>query len=272
VRNGQTIQLDDIRTGEDSVAVGDYILEQLRALVFNPDISVIASLSGGRKSMSALMLGAMTLIGRETDRLIHILVSDPFDNYALSPKFYFPSPARHGVPGRATIYTGKQARLELSDIPFVPLRNRFDHLGESPGTYSKLVEKYRKDLKKSTPTVVKIRLNIAESTLEINGDIVVIFQPRELLCFHFLLQAAETNQMFLSNEAASISYSSFLGSFQPPAGAVKLEYARTELMRDGDLVRQLVKAKSSIRLKLKKIDCDILPKRGLGLINYIKIH
>jgi len=139
---GRSVELDDIRTPADNEAAADFLLDTLRPFTENPDIRIIASLAGGRKTMGALLYACLSLIGRETDRLTHVLVNEPFDDPRLQPRFYFPT-----TP--ATVYqrpaiSNQKADIELADVPFVPLRQLFPReLGRLPGRFTALVQQYR---------------------------------------------------------------------------------------------------------------------------------
>lgn len=66
---------EDIRTEADNIAAVDFILEKaVRGLVGNPEVRVIASIAGGRKTMGSLLYACMSLLARETDRVTHVLV------------------------------------------------------------------------------------------------------------------------------------------------------------------------------------------------------
>jgi CRISPR-associated protein (TIGR02584 family) len=130
---GRSVELDDIRTPADNEAAADFLLEAIRPFTENPDVRLIGSLAGGRKTMGALLYAALSLIGRETDRLTHVLVNEPFDDPRRQPRFYFPTP------------TDRTAKIELADVPFVPLRQLFPReLGRLPGRFTHLVQQYRK--------------------------------------------------------------------------------------------------------------------------------
>lgn len=150
-REGTARPLDDVRTRSDNDAAADFILEQVRGITANPDTRLIASIAGGRKTMGALLYAAMTLVGRETDRLTHVLVNAPFDQ-RLDPPFLFP-PAkvtRHLLRDRNDRDTGhasSSARIELAEVPFVPLRNAFDELRRPAGGFAGLVASYRRELR-----------------------------------------------------------------------------------------------------------------------------
>ncbi|MCZ7641236.1 MAG: CRISPR-associated ring nuclease Csm6 [Verrucomicrobia bacterium] len=88
---GRSRELDDLRSPADNEAAANFLLEQVRTVVENPDTGLVASLAGGRKTMGALLYACLTLVGRETDRLTHVLVNEPFET---SRDFFFP-----GQPG-----------------------------------------------------------------------------------------------------------------------------------------------------------------------------
>jgi CRISPR-associated protein (TIGR02584 family) len=65
--SAQSCQLTDIRSPADNRAAADFLLDQLRQFTENPDLTIIASVAGGRKTMSAsfmpgfLCWGALTI-------------------------------------------------------------------------------------------------------------------------------------------------------------------------------------------------------------------
>ena len=59
-------ELADIRTPADNEAAADFLLEQVRSLVENPDLQLIASVAGGRKTMDAIELGVQGTMVTDT--------------------------------------------------------------------------------------------------------------------------------------------------------------------------------------------------------------
>jgi CRISPR-associated protein (TIGR02584 family) len=51
---GRSVELEDIRTPAESAAAADFILEKLRSFTENQDTRIVASLAGGRKTMSVM--------------------------------------------------------------------------------------------------------------------------------------------------------------------------------------------------------------------------
>lgn len=145
-------ELDDLRKPEENAAAADFILEHLRQFTENPEIRVVASIAGGRKSMGALLYAAMTLIGRESDRITHVLIDESLERR--DPKFYLPSNAREG------------RGIALADVPFVPLRNGFTDLGRLPAGFSALVRRYTQGLGRAPETA---RIGVTERGVLVNG-------------------------------------------------------------------------------------------------------
>ncbi|HRJ60915.1 MAG TPA: CRISPR-associated ring nuclease Csm6 [Azospirillaceae bacterium] len=67
--------LQDVNNGEDAAHMGDLILRLMAGFARDDGSAVHVSLAGGRKTMSAHALLAMTLVGRPQDEASHVLVS-----------------------------------------------------------------------------------------------------------------------------------------------------------------------------------------------------
>ena len=116
---------DDILNSTDAVLAMNFIIENLRQFTECSDNKIVFSISGGRKTMSVLGALAMSFIGRKTDKLCHIVVSKPFDQTDLTPKFYFPQVGViHNLPDGST-FLSEDAKLEFCSIPFVRQRYLF---------------------------------------------------------------------------------------------------------------------------------------------------
>ena len=186
---GRSFPLEDIRTPADNEVAADFILEELRKLTENADTRVIASLAGGRKTMGALLYAALSLLGRPQDRLTHVLVSEPFEDPGLLPRFYFPAQPEtlHQHPRSGAVHRSDAAQLWLADVPFVRLRELFPkQLGRYPGTFSSIVRTYSERIEEISgpPEVV---VDDADLSLRVNG-VRVVLAPREFALFSFLME------------------------------------------------------------------------------------
>lgn len=213
---GRSVELEDIRTPADNEAAADFLLDQLRPFTENPDIRLICSLAGGRKTMGALLYACLSLIGRETDRLTHVLVNEPFDDPRLQPRFYFPTtpPTTHQLPKirnqKPEIINSRSARIELADVPFVPLRNLFPReLGRPPGRFMNLVRQYRSVVEQLAQPP-RLELSNDEPVARINGQAVTLPVTAFALLSFFHDRARRRQPPFTSLKDAVDPFREFL--------------------------------------------------------------
>jgi len=182
-RTGRSEPLEDFRTSAENAAMADFLLEQVRGLVEAPSIKLIVSIAGGRKTLGALLYACMSLLGRETDRLTHVLVNEPFDHLGLAPRFYFPEqPIQQLTTTDGKSITARQARIDLGDIPFVPLRNLFERdLIRKPFSFTELVERCRQKVNEVVSRNVSLTVRRCRRELEINGVRVQTSNPQQVL-------------------------------------------------------------------------------------------
>ena len=151
----------DIVTGEDNKTMADFFLSELRSHTEEPGVKLSFSVSGGRKTMSAIGALVMSLLARREDRLLHILVKPPFDNPKLEPPFYYPV-ERQAYRYQGKAYRAEDAGMQLSDIPFVRCRYWFEEKLNSIPNYADLVARIN-HLK------VNIRVDADNKNVNING-------------------------------------------------------------------------------------------------------
>ena len=200
--------LEDIVTPQHNEIAASFILEQVRSIVENPENRLVASIAGGRKTMGALLHAAVSLIGRETDRLTHILVSPPFESL---PGFFFPSQPGSPLADRAGhLHHPAAATLALADVPFVPLRNRFTDLNEMPGSFSSLVEKYSRTIQQDANRPRLIEIGYRQKCLWIDG-IPIKTSLKALAVLHFLLECQEAKRTPIDQLEAAAQMSLWLG-------------------------------------------------------------
>jgi CRISPR-associated protein (TIGR02584 family) len=169
---GRTEPLEDFRDKPANDAMADFLLAQVRSLTETPGVRLIASISGGRKSLGALLYACMSLVGRETDRLTHVLVTEPYDDPHLSPRFFFPTQPIQTLAtgdGKQTV-AAKDARIDLADIPFVPLRNLFESEKiRKPCSFMELVGRCKEEVGKAARRKVHLTLWRSRKEIEVNG-------------------------------------------------------------------------------------------------------
>jgi CRISPR-associated protein (TIGR02584 family) len=112
--------LDDIRDDADNTAMANTISGVLQRLTSDGSCAVHVSLAGGRKTMGYYAGYALSLYGRDQDRLSHVLVQQPFEGLR---DFYYPTRITRWLAlpdgGRAD---ASAATITLAVIPFLRLR------------------------------------------------------------------------------------------------------------------------------------------------------
>jgi len=153
----QIVETDDVRQDADSEAAANGIFNAVRELVNeDPDnaTAIVASIAGGRATMGYLLGYALTVFGRDQDRLTHVLVTEKDLEGASDFYFPYPRPKDNAIPGSSgeRHYPGPES-LELTDIPFNPLRRIL-----LPKRFEKILSESR-----SVSDVVKLQREAAES-------------------------------------------------------------------------------------------------------------
>jgi len=251
-------ELSDIATSEDNDAAADFMLGHLRQFTSRTETAVIASIAGGRKTMSALMISCMSLLGREQDRVCHVLVNPPFDS-PLEPPFLFPVKGLKHKDRDAKIYCSTDAKIELTDVPFVRMLGWYeDRYKRTPPKYSALVSAVQRQVPKVYPSIVLTmktgRVAIAGETLELS--------PAEFMVLHQRCLGNTDLQVIGENlwrykRSKLTAHSDFYCNF--------IESSRFSV--EGSLKEDLSRCDSSLRRKLKSTPLspyvdDLIPKRG----------
>ncbi len=277
-RSQQSVELRDIRTPAENEAAADFLLEQVRMVVENPDTQLIASMAGGRKTMGALLYACLSLAGRETDRLTHVLVSEPFETLR---EFYFPgqpggplagavapaSPPK-APPASSPGFDPAAARVDLADVPFVPLRNLFvRELGRKAGSFSRLVESCRENVRQRAGETVRLCVETRHPRIEVNGATLTLAAAEQLLLLFLARRAKQGEPAFGSYKDATDSLNAFR---QEQLAAIKDfgDWRHADSVRATWEERDIVRALSEIRRKLRQRGGDAallaacLPARG----------
>ncbi len=188
---GLSGDLDDILTSDDNKAVANFMLDQLSALCSQDNIRVTASIAGGRKTMGALLLSALSIVGRPQDRAVHVLVSEPWERIA---EFAFPGCAgQFRCPNTGATLRSSDAQLVLADVPFVPLRRLFERELKLAGSdLDRLADKLA-----FAPTTAENRLSIqfdmAQGKVSV-CDVTVPLSPMEFALLATLASRAREEQ------------------------------------------------------------------------------
>jgi CRISPR-associated protein (TIGR02584 family) len=186
-QNGTRRELARMDTKEETEAVGDCMVEELWKWVNQPDTELLASLSGGFKTMSAMFYAAMTLLARKNDRILHVLVNPPYDG-GTKPLFYWPSQPQQDLQDRAgKPVSAADAKIVLTDVEFPPLRRLFGDydLKEAP-SFKDLVHRCRLEITERSG-LQKICVDGSTQTVEVDGETMTL-NPVPFCLLSYLLR------------------------------------------------------------------------------------
>jgi len=116
-------EVTDAKTLEDQEALADFIVARVAEHTNGKhanDTRIHASIAGGRKTMTFFLGYAMSIFGRDFDRLSHVLVTEQFE---ANPNFYFPTKNSKTIYGRDNISLDcSKAEVMLAEIPMISQR------------------------------------------------------------------------------------------------------------------------------------------------------
>ncbi len=154
--------IDDNQSTAHNKIASDYITDKVREFTRDDNSALHLSLAGGRKTMSFYAGYALSLYGRVQDRLSHVLVNEPFLN---NPDFFYPRPKPERIEIDNTYYSTDEARIILSDIPYVRMRYQVpEALLQGKAGFQETVEIIQRFTQPET-----IDIHIPEKKLKLNG-------------------------------------------------------------------------------------------------------
>lgn len=281
--------LDDIVNSEHQEIVANKLLEIIRQYK-NPQgdpYRIVASIAGGRKSMSALMYAAMSLAAEETDRITHVLVDDEVTRIR---DFFYPGQKKQELSymdrndQQEKSLTAANVRCELADLPFVPLSflvGSNKNLAE--GSFNTLVEKAKVRCRDLDPRKIRIQLSCTNCEATINGKTVddIPADAYALLCGMVFWRRLQGRNPMLEDGIRTSDYPMLLKVFDtnrkmlPEEVKKGIDLSKEQGGTGGAFYRDLreqknlgavAKAKSALRKKLEEshwaVVCDDALTRG----------
>lgn len=255
--------VDDLRTAEDNMRAADFMLGVVRQYTEDPSAVVYASLAGGRKTMSALLLSCMSLLGRADDRVFHVLTNP--EALALKPAFYFPrAGATHAFAenGKARKIAAARVAVDLFEVPFVRMRGWYQEKFKTiPPTYRALVSRVQ-SVAPAAEVYPTMEIDAWHGCLLLDGKDVGL-APTEFAALVLLAQGCVGERLWkrlcgahqFRGDGAGCARCGWLSSFQGGG--------RFAPKSDED---DLAKVLSSLRAKLSRAGLPnvegLVPKRG----------
>lgn len=255
-------EVDDLRTGADNLRAADFMLGELRKYTEDTETTILCSIAGGRKTMSALLFSCMSLLGREQDKVYHVLLPPVFEQ-GVEPPFFFPEP---GVTYTAKVtgkkYKANKVQSELFEVPFVRMRGWYQEKFKNiPPSYRTLISKVQ-TIAPPAVTYPEIEIDAWNGWVTLNGRQVAMSRP----CFAMLLLLASGvdskehhRRLIDAHKAPDVVACDWLASFQ-----------EGPLFKNESDIEDIYKTMSNLRGKLKKagfVDIEsLVPQRGRAVM------
>ncbi len=186
----------DINSTERSYAFFDLILQTVAAAVAEDDVCLHAVVGGGRRTMSVYLAMAMQILARSQDRLYHLVV-DPWE-VETGSDFYFPPPENKKIitnSGRA--YESGQVTVDLTDIPFIRLRNRLSLPDTALASSSRTLLSWVQTELNGALVLPELRLDADERCLTVGSERITL-QPQQFALYWYFAdrsrEAAKTSR------------------------------------------------------------------------------
>jgi len=173
VGKDQSIELHDIRNDKHNKLFPNIICEFINQKTKNSSDIIYCSISGGRKSMSVDMAFALSLFGRENDKLLHVLTHE--DNEF---KGFFPENKK------------QEKDLELAELPFVRLRsvinNEISSRVLNKMKFDEIVKLAQTELRKKSSD--KLFVSIRRREIWYGDNEKVAIEPKQIAIYRYFLE------------------------------------------------------------------------------------
>ena len=251
-------EIYDLRSGEDNLRAADFMLQQLRQYTESSDTVVLASIAGGRKTMSALLFSCMTLLGREDDKVFHVLLPPEFEGGVTPPMYYPVKGVTYTNRMTGKTYKSEKFQSELFEVPFVRMRGWYQEKFKNiPPSYRTLISKVQTV---APPAVVypEIEIDAWNGWAKIDGKLA----PMSKACFAMLL--------LIADGCPSKNLHEKLLALHKQRGAAKCDWLASfqegSRFADENCPEDVYKVQSELRKKLRSAGFaaaeSLVPQRG----------
>jgi len=252
--------LDDIRTQQDNDAAADCITALVRELAADTSTELHVSIAGGRKTMGYYLGYALSLYGRDQDRLSHVLVSQPFESH---PDFYYPSLTERIIQThslKSEPLDCRRAEVGLAEIPFVRLRNGLPaRLREGSASFSEVVHTANRGLQPA-----RLVLEPRTRTAWVDDES-IRFSKTQFTLLLWLAERAHNGKPAV-NWARPAAADEFLATAQRVMNPMAGDYERMEssIKERKPVALRLAKYFEPHKARLNKALIDTLGERAAG--------
>jgi len=267
--------IGDAKTEIEQTFMADFITRKVFELTNDDNISIHASIAGGRKTMAFYLGYAMSLLGREQDSLSHVFVNDEFE---FVPDFYYPTPNSHLVYNRnlQKDVDCKNAVVTLAEIPFVRMRQSIDQTLVNTmqnASFSQTVA----SLNSAHNDELELTINKKAKELKLAG-VDIKLSAKEFAFYLWLLEHTQSSQKALvidrNFEEATVHAITFLNYFSEYGSDARVynKYGlEPEEFRDGELKNLKIMERDFVQQTRSQINKKIHNRLTIALAEKISI-
>jgi CRISPR-associated protein (TIGR02584 family) len=193
--------LMDLLTADENQAAVETVFNIIRNLTNDNQTRLIASVAGGRKTMSVIVGQAMQFYAREQDLLTHVIVEDCIIG---AKDFFYPTPKSKKMKIKGKTVDYHDVKINLDEIPFIRLRSILgDFIMESSDTsLTSLVESAQQQIEDML-NQIEIFVDQKAKHLSISGNVVKL-PAKNLAMYTLLLNLRMTKYKSDNNEPGYI--------------------------------------------------------------------
>lgn len=202
--------ITDIRSPEDNRAVANQITKLIKTFTSDDTITLHVSIAGGRKTMGFYAGYALSMYGREQDRLSHVLVQPEFEG---EPDFFFPTPVTDTFKPRKgnQFLDRKDAIIELADLPFVRMSQAINKkFLKTANTFDDCVNLLQKSV---SDDIQPIKLNIEERALVIGNEHINLSEAN-FTFYYWLVLKLRANQTISTSQYETTANETYTQEFR----------------------------------------------------------
>lgn len=168
-----SIELSDIRSDMDNKIFPNKVCEVINDKSNDRENILHCSISGGRKSMSVDMAFALSLFGRENDKLWHVLTHADNEFQGFFPE-----------------NKAQEKDLELAELPYVKLRSiiakETENKNFSRMSYTDIVDFTQKELKKKSAD--KLYISISRREMWYGNNVRIKLIPKQIEIYRYFIE------------------------------------------------------------------------------------
>lgn len=244
VAKEESVELADIRSDKHNKLFPNKVSEFIKKLTSHPENVLYCVISGGRKTMSVHLANALSLFGRESDKLLHVLTTEENEF-----KGFYP------------ISKKEDKALELAEIPYIRLRSiispSLNKKEFEKKSYTDFVEFAQKSLilissqEKVLLNIITKEITYREKSIRLEPLLFTIF-------FKFVERKINKEKPFTQDELTSIDFGisvkKFLDEHIPTYHF--MENMRDPWWKKGFGIESFRQKRSKINKKLKELFND----------------